>query len=97
MMEPADIRVLEEMRRLIAAFQDGDLAIGRLADHLTALRDALAFNDREWSHALTQHIVTLDSASTFVPANDEQARQLCEAIATATNGLIRLIDVKIGS
>ncbi len=94
MKESADIQVLEEMRRLIAEFRDGNITIGQFADDMAVLRGILTIRDREWSHAVTQHIVTLDSASTFIPANDEQARQARAAIAAAINGIIELLGAK---
>jgi hypothetical protein len=95
MMEQIDIRLLNEMLRAITSFRADETDVGQLADGLLMLRDGLRFKDPDWSHELTQHIVTLDSASTFVPANDDQSRQLRAAITTATDGLLQLIEAKL--
>lgn len=94
-MEPRDIQLLNEMRQAIAVFRSDDVKVGDLAHRLLALRDLLQFNDKEWEHELTQHIATLDSASTFVPLDDEQDRQFRSAIATATDSLLSLIETKL--
>jgi hypothetical protein len=94
-MEPIDKQLLKEMREAIAAYRSNSLSVGSLADQLLVLRDRLQFEDHVWSHELTQQIATLDSASTFVPKHDEQARQLSNAIVTAIDGLLELIEDKL--
>ena len=73
-MHPTDIQLLSEMTQALMSFRSGGANIGDLADRLLTLRDRLEFRDRDWEHKLTQHIATLDSGSTYIPTNDEQAR-----------------------
>jgi hypothetical protein len=96
MIEQTDIDLLNEMRRAITAFRADHTDIGGLAEGLLFQRDALRFEDRDWYHELTQHIVTLDSGSTFVPTDDDQSRQAQSAIATSIDGLLELIEAKLG-
>ena len=94
-MVPRDILLLKEMPGAIVAFQSQGRDIGYLADRLLMLRDGLQFEDDVWFHELTQHIATLDSGATYVPTNDEQAKQSDAATATAIDGLQRLIKDKL--
>ncbi|MBI3785263.1 MAG: hypothetical protein HY270_17870 [Deltaproteobacteria bacterium] len=95
MMESEDARLLAEMQRLLLAFRLNLADVGPLADRLLAMRDRLTFQDRDWSFELTQHIATLDSASTFTPANEAEAHQLRSALVAATNSLLELIEAKV--
>lgn len=94
-MEPADVTLLREMREAIDAYRANSLGIGRLADKLLLLRDRLRFRDASWAHDVTQHIATLDSASTFTPKDDTQAAQLAQAVNAAVASLLQLIGNKI--
>ena len=90
-METSDREVLKKMKEKIITFRSvGDLAY--LADSLLTLRDSLKSQHKEWEDELTQEIATLDSASTFVPASDEQASQLSAAVNTAIENILSLID-----
>jgi hypothetical protein len=95
MIEQTDIDLLNEMRRAITAFHADNSDIGGVAEGLLFQRDRLRFEDRDWYHELTQHIVTLDSGSTFVPADDDQFCQFRAAITTAIDGLLELIQAKL--
>ena len=95
MMGINDINVLEEMRRAASVPRRNSEEAGRLADQLLKFRDRLQFNDPEWFHQLTQHIATLDSASTFVPQDNEQANQLGVVTQAAREGALRLIDAML--
>jgi len=97
MLDASDLQLLEEMQSAVLAWRSGDMSVGRLADRLLEFSDVLLFRDLEWEHAVTQHILTLDSASTFVPANDEESRQALAATTAATEGLVELIGQKVGS
>ncbi len=94
MMETVDCQVLDQMRDTIAVFQSKRIDVGSLADQLLMMRDRLQFQDREWYDAVTQQVATLDSASTFVPKNPEQARQFEAAIDSAVGEIVKLIDDK---
>jgi hypothetical protein len=91
-MKQDDIHTLNQMRKIIAAFRSDGMKIGDLADQLLALRDQLGLTEQNWLHQLTQHIATLDSASTFVPTNESESSQLSAAITTAIDGIHKLID-----
>ena len=94
-MKTKDIQILNQMRHAVAVFLVESRDPGSLANSLVILRDLLECDDDKWLNELTQNIVTLDSASSFAPANDEQNRQLKAAIATAGSCLRELIDEKI--
>jgi hypothetical protein len=87
-----DIKVLNDMRRRIAAYEKGDVDVGHLAEQLLALRDRLQFKDHEWHHRLTQEIATLDSASTFIPATDEEIRQRNVAVTAALDTIRTMVE-----
>ena len=92
-VQDKDHSFLLEMQR---ATEDAQMsALGETARMLLLLRDQLNFDDSDWYHQLTQHLVTLDSASTFYPADELQERQLKDAIRTATSGILQLICTKI--
>jgi hypothetical protein len=95
MMTPEDIRLLKDMRERVTVFREGRKPPVGAADQLALLRDMLQFRDREWDHKLTQHLATLDSASTFVPQNGEQSKQATSAIAAAVKEILGLIDDKL--
>jgi hypothetical protein len=90
-----DAVLLEEIRRAVAEYRANVLHIGNLADRLLFLRDKLQFVDSAWYRDLTQHIVTLDSASTFAPTSDTDAQQLRSAIDIAIAAILRLIQQKL--
>jgi hypothetical protein len=94
-MEPIDNQLLNEMREAMAAYRRGQIEVGSLVDQLLLLRDRLQIRDHTWSQELTQHIATLDSASTFVPKGDVQVRQLSSAMAAAIDGLLKLLEGKL--
>ena len=79
------------MHEVIEAYRSRALDVGELAEQLLALRDFLQSRDRLWVHELTQQIATLDSASTFIPKDNEQTNQLSRAIETSINTLFQLI------
>jgi hypothetical protein len=56
----------------------------------------LSFNDADWYHQLTQHVATLDSASTFQPANDIEKAQVDSAIGVAVGEIRKLVQAKLG-
>lgn len=94
-MESTDTILLSSMREAIDAYRANTLGVGDLAEKLLALRDGLQFRDASWAHEATQQIATLDSASTFVPKNDEQAKQSSRAVDFAIASLLRLIGEKL--
>lgn len=94
-METTDTNLLSNMREMLGAYRSGTLSVGELADQLLLLREHLQFRDDAWEHELTQHIATLDSASTFRPKDDEQVKQLSHAAGTAVDELLRLIESKL--
>lgn len=90
-----DMRILHELDRILSTKVRGSL--GPFAETLVALRDALEFEDKPWFQGFTHHVVTIDSASTFVPtdpAEDEQARQV---VSVAVQSLRRMVAEKLGS
>jgi hypothetical protein len=93
-MEEKDIMLLNEMKQLISNLPAESSSLLRVVDKIDLLRLNLGFKDRAWDHELVQHIATLDSASTFVPKNDEQSKQTMAAIKTATHEIIELIKEK---
>jgi hypothetical protein len=96
MINSVDLEVLGSMRREVAAIRSGAQDLASSADRLIALHDALRLHDKEWSNKLSQHLVTLDSASTFTTANRHEARQVRDAVEAAASGIIGLIDQKTG-
>ena len=95
LMEPMDTQLLKVMREAIGAYRSDAIDVGGLADQLLMLHDQLQFTDHRWEHELTQQIATLDSASTFAPKDDEEARQVSHAISSAIDALIRLIESRL--
>lgn len=89
-----DSQILAEMRGAIQSFLLGEMDAGCLADRLLSLRDLLQFSDPAWFGELTQHIATMDSASTFRPQNDVEAEQLTKATTDATTRLLDLLKLK---
>ncbi len=69
--------------------------LAQVAERLLRLRDRLNFEDADWHYEITQHVATLDSASTFYPANEVEKRQLDAAVQQAVDQIIRLIAAKI--
>jgi hypothetical protein len=97
-MIESDLSKLDAMRQLVtqpipSGIELADLA--DLADQLLSNRDALALNDDDWYDNLTQHIATLDSASTFKPSNEAERTQVKNAIKGAINEIQKLIDEKV--
>lgn len=92
-MEQSDLATLKEMQQEVGAHSTKGL--GQVAERLLRLRDGLKFDDVDWYHELTQHIATLDSASTFHPANDLEKRQFDSAVQQAVHQIIRLIGTKM--
>lgn len=91
-MKKSDHATLLEMRKEIDNHLTHDL--GKLVEKLLRLRDKLTFDDASWYDNFTQHLVTLDSASTFHPRSKAEEIQLEKAIKHAFNQinlLIRLI------
>jgi hypothetical protein len=95
MMSGVDADTLAEMQQVLSADRSDQAALGRLAAHLLRLRDALKFNDSAWFHALTQEIVTLDSASTYVPHTPDAEKQMQAAIIKAIERLLTLVGEKL--
>jgi hypothetical protein len=93
MMEQRDLAILRDMRQEVSASTSASL--GQVAERLLHMRDVLRFDDAEWYHDLTQHVATLDSASTFHPANEMERRQVDTAVQQAIQQIIRLIDIKL--
>ena len=91
-MEQSDLTTLKKMRQEVESRPTHDLA--QVAERLLRLRDGLRFEDADWYHDLTQHVATLDSASTFHPANHAEKRQLDAAVQQAVNQITRLIGDK---
>ena len=94
-MNSNDVQLLQHMRDMIVAYSQGDITLGTLANDLVILRDNLQFEDRLWFRELTEHLVTLDSASTFCPAGQVQSVQLATAVTDATEAVQRLVEDKI--
>jgi hypothetical protein len=92
-MEHSDLTTMREMQREIGLLSGVNL--GQLAERLLRLRDGLCFDDADWYHDLTQQVATLDSASTFHPANDAEKRQLDAAIQQAVDQIMQLISTKL--
>lgn len=92
MMEQSDLTTLKKMRQEVESPPHDDLA--QVAERLLRLRDGLRFEDTDWYHELTQHVATLDSASTFHPANGAEKRQLDTAVQQAVHQITCLIGAK---
>ena len=93
MMEQSDLTTLKKMQQEVVTHSADDLA--QVAERLLRLRDRLKFEDADWYHELTQHVATLDSASTFHPANDVEKHQLDTAVQQAVHQITRLIGAKM--
>jgi hypothetical protein len=94
-MDPKDARILTDMKTLALTFE-GQFGLADVSAQLATWRNNLAFRDYDWEREITEHIVTLDSASTFVPGNDQERTQYLNAIKTAIAAIITLVDQKIG-
>lgn len=94
MMEQGDLATLNEMQQEVRTRSPEGL--DQVAERLLRLRDLLKFDDASWYHDLTQHVATLDSASTFHPENDAEKRQLDAAVQQAVDQITHLIGAKIG-
>ena len=92
-MEQSNLTTLREMQQKIGVHSTAGL--GQTAERLLWLRDKLTFDDADWYHDLTQHVATLDSASTFNPANEADKRQLDVAVQQAVDQIARLISSKM--
>ena len=92
-MEQSDLTTLKKIQQEIGTHSAYDLA--QVAERLLRLRDGLKFQDTDWYNELTQHVATLDSASTFHPANDVEKRQLDTAVQQAVHQITRLISAKM--
>jgi hypothetical protein len=96
-VDRGDIELLMVMRdRLTTSPAEGAPDLMHLAHDLLELRDQLRFRDPGWERSLTHHLATIDSASTFRPADDDQARARENAVATAKEALLRLVQTKLG-
>ena len=93
MMKENDLAILREMQQELVDHSIESL--GEVVKRLLRLRDRLNFKDHNWYNEFTQHVATLDSASTFHPANGFEKSHLESAIKQAVHQLTNLIDVKI--
>jgi hypothetical protein len=93
MLQDRDLTFLSQMQRIGEGAKVS--APGETFRRLLELYDQLNFDDDEWRHELEQHLVTLDSASTFHPADELQERQLEAAVHTATSEILGMISTKI--
>lgn len=89
-----DKTLIEEMQKALLSFKRQESTLGRLADRLLELRDALEFRDKEWFHAFTQYVATLDSAATFSPRGSDEAAKKDSAVTEAIAGIQKLLDSK---
>ncbi|WP_275789085.1 hypothetical protein [Pararhizobium gei] len=92
-MEQSDIATLQQMLDEINAHSSESL--DQFAERLLQLRDELKFDDADWYHDFTQHLATLDSASTFHPANNLERHQLSAATQQAIFQINYLIRAKL--
>lgn len=90
-----DITNLTAMRQLVDPPLPNGMGLAGVTAQLLEKRDALSFADDNWYDALTEHIVTLDSAATFEPTNGDERRQVENALGHAANEIRRLIDAKM--
>ena len=90
MMQQTDLKTLQDMLNAISTYANP----GQLADRLLLLRDQLEFDDARWYHELTQHMATLDSASTFHPVNDAEKRHLEAAVQQAIDQITALVGLR---
>jgi hypothetical protein len=92
-MDNTDRTTLLEMQRELGV--SVAVRLDSVAERLLRLRDNLGFDDSDWYHQLTQHIATLDSGSTFRPANAAEKDQLDGAVQHAIREIKRLIQAKL--
>lgn len=97
MADYSDEMLLSDMERALMSFGTGSVAVGDLALQLLTMRDAFTKRDVAWSRAVTQHIATLDSASSFKPVNEADAKTAQDAVADAVKELSRLIRARISA
>jgi hypothetical protein len=93
MMKQGDFAILREMQQAVASRSQDSL--GEVVERLLWLRDKLMLDDADWYHDLTQHLATLDSASTFYPANDIEGLQLKVVVQEAADQITLLIGSKL--
>lgn len=94
-MEQSDSSNLAAMRRMVSPPIPRGVPLVELVNQLLKKRDALVLVDNDWYDALTQHIVTLDSAATFEPSNEVERIQLDNAINVAVEAIQSLIGEKL--
>jgi hypothetical protein len=92
MINQSDLALLKQMKAEV----DVDIGLDQMAWRLLQLRDKLSFHDPDWYHCLTQHIATLDSASTFRPASAAERQQLEVATLHALDEIKVLIGERLG-
>ncbi len=93
----SDEMLLSDMKQALADLRGDSVSVGDLAQKLLTMRDALAVRDPTWSLAITQHIATLDSASSFEPANEADAITARDAVSHAVKELSRLVRERISA
>lgn len=93
-MKQEDRVALQEMQREIARGSEGGI-LGEIAERLLRLRDRLCFDDDEWYHQLTQHVATLDSASTFRSSVISEQHQVASVVQAAIGEIKELICIKL--
>lgn len=94
-MDQSDSSNLLAMRQLASAPIPRGTPLVELVNQLLKKRDSLALIDNDWYDALTEQIVTLDSAATFEPSNEAERTQLDDAINNAAEAIRSLIGEKL--
>lgn len=89
----ADLAVIDEMARSIRNVGPG-VRLELVSDRLIDLRDDLQFADGDWYDDLTQHVVTIDSASSFEPGNASERLIVEKAVREALSEIRTLLDRK---
>ncbi len=90
-----DTIFLKRMREANSAYRSGSISVGELSEIMLVLRDQLKFQDDLWTHELTQHCATLDSASTWIPKDEDESRLRIKIIGTTMSELSRLVEQKL--
>lgn len=94
-MFDSDTSNLLMMRQMVRTSTLRGDPLAACVEKLLEARDSLTFIDEDWYDVLTEHIVTLDSATTFEPRDEAERAQFDAAIINAIDAIRSLIKEKL--
>lgn len=99
MMEKSmdDEKVLLQIKALIRESSPAQPELYEISSRMLNLVEALKFSDEKWCDDITQHIVTLDSASSFESESASDWDQLQQAVREAFDAIEKLVQSKLSA